>query len=62
MKTKRNDHDGHVLKIHGKPRKMLLLVDEAQLAGCLKVWVGGLLEWDEGIQFLYVRRHSGYCL
>ena len=30
-------------KIHGKPRKVLFLVGEAQLAGCLKVWVSGPL-------------------
>ena len=37
-------------EIHGKPRKVLLLFGEAQLAGCLKVQVDGLLEWDAGIQ------------
>ena len=26
-------------EIHSKPRRMLLLVGEAQLAGCLKLWV-----------------------
>ena len=31
-------------EIHGKPRKVSLLAGEAQLAGCLKVWVSGLLE------------------
>ena len=29
---------------------MSLPVGKAQLAGCLKVWVGGPLEWDAGIQ------------
>ena len=37
-------------EIHGEPRKMLLPVGEAQLAGCLRVQVGGPLEWDAGIQ------------
>ena len=37
-------------KIHGKPKRVSLPVSEAQLAGCLKVWVSGLLEWDAGIQ------------
>ena len=36
-------------EIHGKPRRVSLPVGEAQLAGCLKVQVGGLLEWDAGI-------------
>ena len=31
-------------EIHGKPRRVSLLVDKSQLAGCLKVWVSGLLE------------------
>ena len=37
-------------EIHGKPRRVSLPVAEAQLDGCLKVQVGGLLEWDAGIQ------------
>ena len=37
-------------EIHGKPRRVSLLVGEAQLAGCLRVQVGGLLEWE--------RRHA----
>ena len=37
-------------EIHGKPRRVSLPVGEAQLAGCLKVQVGGPLEWDAGIQ------------
>ena len=36
--------------IHGKPRRVLLLVGRAQLDGDLKVWVSGPLEWDAGIQ------------
>ena len=36
--------------IHSKPRRMSLLVGKAKLAGCLKVCVGGLLEWNAGIQ------------
>ena len=38
------------LEIHGGPRRVSLLVGEAQLARCLKVWVSGPLEWDAGIQ------------
>ena len=37
-------------EIHGKPRRVSLPFGEAQLAGCLKVQVGGPLEWDAGIQ------------
>ena len=37
-------------EIHGEPKIMSLPVDEAQLAGCLRVQVGGPLEWDAGIQ------------
>ena len=37
-------------EIHVEPRRVSLPVGEAQLAGCLKVQVGGLLEWDAGIQ------------
>ena len=37
-------------EIHGKPRRVSLLVGEAQLAGCLRVQVGGPLEWE--------RRHA----
>ena len=37
-------------EIHGKPRRVSLAFDEAQLAGCLRVQVGGPLEWDAGIQ------------
>ena len=37
-------------KIHGKPRRVSLLFGEAQLAGCLRVQVGGPLEWDAVIQ------------
>ena len=36
--------------LHDKPKRVSLLVGEAQLAGCLKVWVSGLLGWDAGIQ------------
>ena len=31
-------------KIYGKPRRVSLLVDEAQRTGCLKVWVSGRLK------------------
>ena len=37
-------------EIHGKPRRVSLPVGKAQLAGCLRVQVGGPLEWDAGIQ------------
>ena len=37
-------------EIHGNLRRVSLPVGEAQLTGCLKVWVVGLLEWEEGIQ------------
>ena len=37
-------------EIHGKPRRVSLPVGKAQLAGCLRVLVGGPLEWDAGIQ------------
>ena len=37
-------------EIHGEPRRVLLPFGEAQLAGCLRVQVGGPLEWDAGIQ------------
>ena len=37
-------------EIHVKPWTVLLLVGEAQLAGCLKVWVSGPLESYAGIQ------------
>ena len=38
------------LEIHGKPSGVSLPVGEAQLTGCLRVQVGGPLEWDAGIQ------------
>ena len=37
-------------EIHGKPRRVSLPFGEAQLTGCLRVQVGGPLEWDTGIQ------------
>ena len=37
-------------EIHGEPRRVSLPFSEAQLAGCLRVWISGLLEWDAGIQ------------
>ena len=36
-------------EIHGDPRRVSLPVGEAQLTGCLRVQVGGPLEWDTGI-------------
>ena len=49
-------------KMHGIPRRMSLLVGEAQLAGCLKVWVGGSLEWDAGIQWQCERCQLGMVI
>ena len=37
-------------RIHNKPRKVWLLVGKAQLAGCLKVYVGGPLDKNAGMQ------------
>ena len=37
-------------KIHGEPRRVSLPFGKIQLAGCLRVQVGGSLEWDTGIQ------------
>ena len=37
-------------EIHGKPRRLSLLVDKAQQDGCMKVWESGLLEWNASIQ------------
>ena len=37
-------------EIHGEPRRVLLPFGEAQLAGCLRVMVGGSLEWHADIQ------------
>ena len=37
-------------EIHGSPRRVSLPFGEAQLAGCMRVQVGGPLEWDAGIQ------------
>ena len=42
----RNLTYGQGLGIHGKSRKVLLLVGEAKSAGCSKEWVSGPLEWD----------------
>ena len=47
---------------HCRPRRVLLLVGKAQLAGCLKVWVNGPLEWVATIQWLCARCRSGHCL
>ena len=37
-------------EIHDEPKKVSLPVGEAQLVGCLRVQVGGPLEWDADIQ------------
>ena len=37
-------------EIHGKARRVSLPFGEAQLAGCLRVQVGGPLKWNAGIQ------------
>ena len=36
-------------EIHNKPKRVSLPVSKAQVVGCLKVLVGGPLEWDPGI-------------
>ena len=36
-------------EIYGEPRRLSLPFSKAQLAGCLRVQVGGPLEWDAGI-------------
>ena len=52
LKTHLKDHARYDRgpEIHGKPRRVPLPFGEAQLAGCLKVQVGGRLEWDAGNQ------------
>ena len=37
-------------EIHSTPRRVSLPFGEAQMAGCLRVQVGGPLEWEAGIQ------------
>ena len=37
-------------EIHDEPKKVSFPVGKSQLAGCLRVQVGGPLEWDAGIQ------------
>ena len=41
----------HVIRVHRSmvSQSVLLLVGKAQLAGCLKISVSGLLEWDAGV-------------
>ena len=52
LRTHLKDHTRHNRgpEIHDDPRRVLLPFGEAQLAGCLRVQVGGPLEWDAGIQ------------
>ena len=52
LRTHSKDHTRYDqgLEIHVGPRRISLPVGEAQLAECLKVWVGGPLELDAGIQ------------
>ena len=52
LRTHLKDHTSYDQgpEIHGEPRRVSLPVGEAQLAGCLRVQVGGPLEWDAGIQ------------
>ena len=52
LRTHLKDHTRYdwCPEIHGKPRRVSFPVGKAQLAGCLRVQVGGLLEWDAGIQ------------
>ena len=49
LKTRLKDHTIYDRgpEIHGKPRRVSLPVGEAQLAGCLRVKVGGLFEWTQ---------------
>ena len=51
MRTYLKEHTtyGQGPEIHGKPRKVSLLVGKAQQARCLKIWVSGPLECDAGI-------------
>ena len=42
--------EGPLNEVYGKPRKVSLPFGEAQLAECLRVQIGGPLEWDAGIQ------------
>ena len=55
LRTHLKDHTGYESEIHGKPRRMSFLVGEAQLTGCLKVWVSDPLEWNAGIYSDYVQ-------
>ena len=52
LRTHLKDHTRHDRgpKIHGEPRRVSLPFGEAQMAGCLRVQVGGPLEWDAGVQ------------
>ena len=58
LRTHLIDHAtyGQCPGIHSKPKRVLLLVDKTLLPGCLKVWVGGLLEWDTGNYALFNMR------
>ena len=52
LSTYLKDHKD-IIKVQrpwGKPRRVSLPVGKSQLAGCLKVWVSGLLELNAGIQ------------
>ena len=52
LRTRLEDHARYDQgpEINSKPRKMLLPVGEAKLAGCLRALVSGSLAWDAGIQ------------
>ena len=52
LRTHLKDHTRYdqVPEIHGEPRRVSLPFGKAQLAGCLKVQVGGPLKRDAGIQ------------
>ena len=50
----------HGLYIHGNSRIVLLLVGEAQLTGCLKVWVRGS-GTQASSESMCARRHSRHC-
>ena len=52
LRTHLKDHTGYDQGpgFHNKPRRVSLLVGEAQLVEYLEIWVNGPLEWYAGIQ------------
>ena len=52
LRTHLKDHTRYGQRgpgIHGNPKRVSFLVSKALPARCLKVWMGGPLEWDAGI-------------